>query len=123
VAIHQVASTKWSISLSDQGKWSWQRTKSYSASRSSAARASAEWILEAPTVGGHQTTLPQLSTALFGPTSTFAKGGTTHKLAQGNPIKIVMVKRSGPREATPSGIASDQQSFNDCAYSQTCPAP
>ena len=95
----------------------------YSSSRSFAARRSAEWILEAPTVGGKQTKLPKVSTALFGSASTFVKAGTTYELAQGSPVKIVMVKGNGSREATPSAIGRDQQSFNDCSYATSCIAP
>lgn len=118
VTVAQTSSNKWKISLTDAGHWSFNKTVSYNSSRSSA-----EWILEAPTVGGTQTKLPGLSTSKFGPTSTYVTNGASHTIAQGNPDKILMQTNSGSREATPSALASNGQSFNDCAYSQTCKAP
>lgn len=118
VTVAYVSSKKWKISLTDAGHWSFSKTVSYRSTRSSA-----EWILEAPTVGGIQTKLPGLSTAAFGPTSTYVTNGVTHTIAQGNPNKILMVTRSGKREATPSALASDAQSFNDCAWRTGCSAP
>jgi Peptidase A4 family len=118
VTIAQSSSKKWKISLTDAGRWSFSKTVSYNSSRSSA-----EWILEAPTIGGTQTKLPGLIKTKFGPTSKYETSGATHKLAHGNPIKVLMVTRTGEREATPSVLASNGQSFNDCAWKTSCPAP
>ncbi len=118
VTVAQTSSKKWKISLTDAGHWSFNKTVSYNSSRSSA-----EWILEAPTVGGTQTKLPGLSTTKFGPTSTYVTNGTSHTIAKGNPNKILMVTNSGSREATPSALASNGQSFNDCAWKTSCSTP
>jgi hypothetical protein len=80
-----------------------------------------EWILEAPTIVA-QTILAPAGTVDFGPTSTYTDGGGTHTIAAGNPTQIDL--GSGVvNEATPSALAADGQSFNDCAYAQSCAAP
>ncbi len=117
VKINQVGTNRWKFALSDAGHWSWTKTVTYKSSRSSA-----EWILEAPMVGGGQTKLPHVNTAFFGPHSTFVKAGKTDTISQGNPVKIVMVTGSGKREATPSALIKGQE-FNDCAHASSCPAP
>jgi opacity protein-like surface antigen len=116
VNISNVSGDTWNVSLTDAGHWSWSQDVTYASSGSSA-----EWILEAPTVGA-QTTVADVGTAKFGPTSTYTAGGVTHTIAEGDPTQIDM----GPgliNEATPSALASDGQSFNDCAYAQSCTAP
>jgi hypothetical protein len=118
VTVAQSSSKKWKISLTDAGHWSFSKTVNYNSSRSSA-----EWILEAPTVGGTQTKLPGLKEAMFGPTSKYETNGASHTVAHGNPDKILMVTKSGSREATPSALASNGQSFNDCAWKTSCSAP
>jgi hypothetical protein len=116
VNISHVSGTTWSISVADSGKWSWSQNVTYGSSESSA-----EWILEAPTLVA-QTLLAPVGTAHFGPTSTYTDGGGTHTIAAGNPTQIDL--GTGPvNEATPSALASDGQSFNDCAYALSCPAP
>ena len=107
----------WSVSLTDAGHWSWQQNISYASTESSA-----EWIFEAPTVGV-QTIPDNTGTNYFGPTSTFTNASGTHTIAQGNPITIDMGAGIGVNEATPSGLASNGQSFNVCAYQQSCPTP
>jgi hypothetical protein len=57
-----------------------------------------------------------------GPTSTYTAGGVTHTIAEGNPTQVFL-SPGVVNEATPSALASDGQSFNDCAYAQTCAAP
>ena len=116
VDIHSVGTNLWSVSLADAGHWTWQKNINYTSTESSA-----EWIFEAPTVGV-QTIPANTGTNYFGPTSTFTNGSGTHSIAQGNPVSIAM----GPgliNEATPSGLASNGQSFNVCAYQQSCPTP
>ena len=102
--------------MTDAGHWSWSKNVTYSSSGSSA-----EWILEAPTLIA-QTLLANVGTAHFGPTSTYTDGGGTHTIAQGNPTEIFL-SPGVVNEATPSALAADGQSFNDCAYAQSCPAP
>ena len=116
VTISDVSGNTWSISLSDSGKWSWSKDVTYSSSESSA-----EWILEAPTLVA-QTLLAPVGTVHFGPTSTYTDGSGTHTIAQGNPTQIDL-GTGVVNEATPSALASDGQSFNDCAYALSCPAP
>lgn len=116
VNISDVSGNSWGISLSDAGKWTWSKTVTYSSSESSA-----EWILEAPTLVA-QTVLANVGTVPFGPTSTYTAGGTTHTIAQGNPTQIDL-GTGVVNEATPSALASDGQSFNDCSYALSCPAP
>jgi hypothetical protein len=116
VNISQVSGDTWSISLTDAGKWSWSQDVNYTSSESSG-----EWILEAPTLVA-QTTLADVGTAHFGPTSTYTSGGATHTIADGDPTQIDL-SPGVVNEATPSALASDGESFNDCAYAQTCAAP
>jgi Peptidase A4 family len=116
VNIHQVSGNTWSIAMTDTGKWSWSQNVNYASSESSG-----EWILEAPTLVA-QTTLANVGTVHFGPTSTYTAGGVTHTIAEGDPTQIFL-SPGAVNEATPSSLASDGQSFNDCAYAQTCAAP
>jgi hypothetical protein len=117
IDIVKVGANLWSVSLQDGARWSWQHNISYQSSQSSA-----EWILEAPTVGV-QTIPANVGTSHFGPTSTYnVSGGAGRTIASGNPISIAM----GPglvNLATPSGLAPNGQSFNVCTYKQTCPTP
>jgi Peptidase A4 family len=116
VNINRVSGNTWSIAMTNAGKWSWSKNVSYGSSLSSG-----EWILEAPTLVA-QTLLAPVGTVHFGPTSTYTDGGGTHTIAQGNPTQIFL-SPGVVNEATPSALAADGQSFNDCAYAQSCPAP
>ena len=116
VNISQVSGNTWSIAMTDAGKWSWSKNVTYSSTESSG-----EWILEAPTLVA-QTLLAPVGTVHFGPTSTYTAGGTTHTIAQGDPTQIFL-SPGVVNEATPSALAADGQSFNDCAYAQSCAAP
>ena len=116
VNISQVSGNTWSISMTDAGKWSWSQDVNYASSESSG-----EWILEAPTLVA-QTVLAPVGTVHFGPASTYTAGGVTHTIAEGNPTQIFL-SPGVVNEATPSALASDGQSFNDCAYAQSCAAP
>jgi hypothetical protein len=117
VNIKQVSGTTWNIAMTNAGKWSWSQNVTYSSSESSG-----EWILEAPTLAVAQTLLAPVGTVHFGPTSTYTAGGVTHTIAQGNPTQIFL-SPGVINEATPSALASDGQSFNDCAYAQSCASP
>ena len=117
VSIVKVGTNTWKTSVADPTEhWTWTKTLTYKSSESSA-----EWILEAPTVGA-QTTLANVGKVSFGPTSTYVAGGHTYTIAEGSPTKIILSPGSF-NEATPSALASNGQSFNDCAYAQTCPRP
>jgi hypothetical protein len=119
VQITNAGGNLWNIAMTDAGHWSWSTQVTYASSESSA-----EWILEAPTVGA-QTILANTGTTHFGPTSTYTRNDTTYTIAQGNPTQIDLSPSpvGGFNEATPSALAADGQSFNDCAYTTTCPAP
>jgi hypothetical protein len=116
VTISNVSGDTWNIAMTDAGHWSWSQDLTYASSESSA-----EWILEAPTVAA-QTTVADVGTVAFGPTSTYTADGTTHTIAAGDPTQIDM-SPGLINEATPSALAADGQSFNDCAYAQSCAAP
>jgi hypothetical protein len=116
VDIHQVGTDLWSVSLVDAGHWTWQQNISYTSTESSA-----EWIFEAPTLVV-QTIPADTGTNYFGPTSTYTDASGTHPIAQGNPITIDMGP-GGVNEATPSALAPNGESFNVCAYAQSCTAP
>jgi Peptidase A4 family len=114
VAIHKVEASSWMISMTDSGHWRWRKRVIYSSSRSSA-----EWILEAPTVGATQTKLADLGTVRFVESSRYTAAGNSHAIAGGRPIRIILT-----REAKPSALAADGQSFNDCTYHRAaCPRP
>jgi hypothetical protein len=114
VTIRNVGGHRWAISVTNTGHWHWSKQVSYDSSRSSA-----EWILEAPSLGDVQTTLAPVGTVHFGPTSKYTIGGNGHVIAHGNPVKIILTG-----EAKPSPLTADGQSFNDCAYrSSPCPRP
>jgi hypothetical protein len=116
VNISRVSGNTWSIAMTDAGKWSWSKHVTYSSTESSG-----EWILEAPTLVA-QTLLAPVGTVHFGPTSTYTAGGATHTIAQGDPTQIFL-SPGVVNEATPSALAADGQSFNDCAYAQSCATP
>jgi opacity protein-like surface antigen len=116
VNISQVSGNTWSISMTDAGKWSWSQDVNYASSESSG-----EWILEAPTLVA-RTVLAHVGTVHFGPASTYTAAGVTHTIAEGDPTQIFL-SPGVVNEATPSALASDGQSFNDCAYAQSCAAP
>jgi hypothetical protein len=117
VHIFQVSGTNWMISVADAGHWSWSSNVSYQSSNSSA-----EWIQEAPSIEGLQSTLADTGTTSFGPTSTYVAGGSTDTIAQGSPTQIDL-SPGLVNEATPSSLAADGQSFNVCAYAQSCATP
>lgn len=109
-------SGSWNINIADGSKWSWATTVPYVSSHSSA-----EWILEAPTVA-LQTVLAPVGIVHFGPDDTYTDGSGTHPISAGNPTQIAL-SPGLINEATPSALAADGESFNDCAYQQSCPTP
>lgn len=118
VNINQTSSGQWDVSLKDPAEgWTFDKSIAYTSTGSSA-----EWIYEAPTVLV-QTIPAGTGTTHFGPTSTYTTSSGTHTIASGNPTMIDMGPGIGINEATPSALAADGQSFNVCAYAQTCPTP
>ncbi len=117
VHIFQDGGNQWTISVVDANHWSWTSNVNYQSSNSSA-----EWILEAPSIEGLQSTLANTGTTSFGNVSTYTAGGQTFTVAQGAPTQIVL-SPGLINEATPSALAADGQSFNVCAYAQSCATP
>ncbi len=116
VTIRRLGTSRWSIFIADQGHWRWSKQVRYSS-----ARSSAEWILEAPTIVSSQSMLAHVGTAQFGPTSKFTLQGAPRAISAGHPIKILLLNSGmSRREATPSALAPDGQSFNDCTYRTSC---
>ncbi|HWC36356.1 MAG TPA: G1 family glutamic endopeptidase [Mycobacteriales bacterium] len=117
VAITLVGTNLWDVSLADPtNHWTWDQQISYVSSESSA-----EWILEAPTVGA-QTVLAGVGTVHFGPVSSFrtASGGAVDQtIAQGDPT-LVDLSPGVVNEATPSPLRKDGQSFDVCSWKQSC---
>jgi len=105
----------WTISMTDAGHWTFTKTLNYPSTYSSA-----EWILEAPTVGV-QTVMPMMANTLFEPNSTFTlDGGTTaQNLGTGSPVEVTMNQVEG----IPSAIDGDGDGFTACAYALSCPTP
>ena len=101
----------WTIALSDttQG-WSFTTTQAYSG-----PGASAEWIEEAPTIGGHVAKLAHYGQALFNP-GTVNGGNPGLVLSDGG----VMIQRHS-QVSTPSLPDSDTDGFN-VAYGSATPS-
>lgn len=118
VDIRNPSGNSWTVSLTDQGHWTYSTQLSYASSRSSA-----EWIQEAPTLAVAQTIPAPVGTVHFGPTSTYTQAGVTRTIAAGSPTLINESPIGIVNEATTSPLASDGQSFNVCVYAQSCPAP
>lgn len=125
VVITQATSSPqtWTISMTNMSAsgallWKWSTTVPYDSSQSSA-----EWILEAPTVVT-QTLLAPVGTVSFGSSDGYTAGGAESSISAGDPTTIVLSPTAGLfDEATPSALAKNGESFNDCAYAQSCAAP
>jgi hypothetical protein len=113
VDIHGVGTNLWSVSVANSGHWTWHLNVHYVSSRSSA-----EWILEAPTVGA-QTTIAQVGAAYFGTVSNYTASGVKHTIAAGHPVKVNLAGF----EAVTSNLAPNQQSFRVCTYKLKCAPP
>jgi hypothetical protein len=111
IAITQVSADQWTIVMNDASRWSYNKTVTYSSSRTSA-----EWILEAPQFAGVQTVLPMMQTVHFGSGDSFTAGGSPQTIAAGQPVKISLLGI----EANPSPLR-DGSSFDVCVYSLGCP--
>ena len=101
-------------------RWTWSLNLNYASTFSSA-----EWILEAPTVGA-QTVLANVGTQRFTagtPGNTYTVDGVTKQVGQGNPVRILLGPGLLANEATPSAINPSGTAFNDCAYAMSCAAP
>ena len=102
----------WTISIKDDTTGaSFSIDKTYNGQRTSA-----EWIQEAPTVGGHTATLAHFSLTTFDPGTV--NGGSPNLSASDSGVMI----QKGHQVSTPSTPDADQDGFND-AYGSTAPAP
>lgn len=111
--IHQLPSGQWSISLSDsRGNQSFSITKSYKGQLTSA-----EWIEEAPSIGGRIATLAQYGSPLTIDPGTVNGGNPRLVAADAG----VMVQRAG-QVSTPSNPDSDSDGFA-MRYGSTAPSP
>jgi hypothetical protein len=104
--------TSWTIKIADTttGR-SFSTVKTYTG-----PRTSAEWIEEAPTVGGHIATLANYGRTIFDPGLV---NGTNPGLTSSQ--SGVMVQRNR-QVSTPSTPDSDRDGFN-MAFGSTAPAP
>jgi hypothetical protein len=118
VKIDNAGGNVWDISIDDAGRWSWSTSLTYASSESSA-----EWIQEAPSLGGAQTIPANVGNVAFGPTSTYTDGSGTHTIAAGNPTLIDESATGIVNLATTSPLAGDGESFNVCVYAESCAAP
>lgn len=111
-SIKKGSGSNWTISISDTTTGhSFSTTKTYNGPHSSA-----EWIEEAPTVGGRQAKLAHYSTFTFDPGTV---NGTNPNLSSSN--RGVMIQ-SGHQVSTPSNPDSDTDGFRT-AYGATAPSP
>jgi hypothetical protein len=124
VAITETSLNVWTITMTASGtdNWTWSiNNLAYTSSHSSA-----EWILEAPTVGA-QTVLSHVGNVRFDPNNTFTRNGVTQNMGAVAPDQIVLSPDPTGlipvHEATPSGIDGDRDGFLDCSYQSTCATP
>jgi hypothetical protein len=108
------ANQTWNVSIVDAGHWTYSKALTYASTYSSA-----EWILEAPTIGV-QVIMPALQTTTFDPNNTFSvDNGAAQNIASGGPVDISM----NTIEGVPSALDADGDGFNACAYALSCAAP
>jgi peptidase A4-like protein len=115
VAIRWVSGDLWHIDMIDYGKWSWSTELHYDSSFSSA-----EWVLEAPTVGV-QSLLANVGTQSFLGGNTYGQGGQTRGISAGDPVLINL--GIGLVNVATTSPLSYGDAFNVCAYKQSCAAP
>lgn len=102
----------WTISLTDNTEGeTFSTVQAYSG-----PGASAEWILEAPTIGGHVATLANYGQTTFNPGTV--NGGNPGLLTSNGGVMI----QKRQQVSTPSIPDSDTDGFN-VAYGATAPAP
>ena len=106
VSLTEQSSGQWLIAMSnDTTKASYQRTVTYSSSRSSA-----EWVEEAPSSGRGIIPLDDFGTVRFTGGSAIRDGKTLNLTALGA-TAVAMINRSGQAIAQPSTLGADGSSF------------
>jgi hypothetical protein len=107
VSITEQSSGEWLIAMANNTtKASYQRTVSYTSSRSSA-----EWVQEAPSSGRSIIPLDDFGTVRFTAGSAVRDGKTLGLTALGA-TAVVMINRSGQAIAQPSTLGADGSSFS-----------
>lgn len=103
----------WTITLQDvTAGWKFTTNQDYSG-----PGASAEWILEAPTIGGHVATLANYGQTTFNPGTVNDGANPAFTVEDGG----VMIQKN-KQVSTPSVPDSDTDGFN-AAYGSTAPNP
>jgi hypothetical protein len=110
-SITKGSGSSWMIKISDNHGGSFTTTQTYTGPQSSA-----EWIVEAPTVGGEIAPLANYGSATLDP-GTANDGNPQLNASEGG----VMVQ-NGAQVSTPSNPDTDNDGFN-AAYGSTAPAP
>ena len=112
-SVAQVSGTSWSISIVDKTTGqSFSTTQTYTG-----PRTSAEWIEEAPTVGGHIATLAHYGLTTFDPGTV--NGSKSPGLTSADSGVMIQKNR---QVSTPSTPDSDTDGFN-MQYGSTALAP
>jgi Peptidase A4 family len=105
VTVNKVAGVnQWSITVQDTTEGE-SFTKGF---KYASSQASAEWIHEAPTVGGGQSVLALTSTVTF---TAGTVNGSTNIASGGTPNSIQMVTSANKPEATPSLLSTKGDAF------------
>jgi hypothetical protein len=109
---------RWVVSMVNATRaWRWSKAITYTSSYSSA-----EWIQEAPSVAGAQSTMPTMEDARFGSSNTFTIAGAKPQVIRaGSPTSVAMMDAGVVAEATPSPLRADGSSFTVCNYASSCP--
>ena len=115
VVITNTGGSSWTVSLSDNGHWTYSTPETYQSQE-----LSAEWIHEAPSAAG-EVPIPVggSGTVTFDGANSTVINGTTDNIAQSGAISVVAL----PVETTPSALDSDGDGFNVCTYALSCAAP
>lgn len=110
--IKQASGSSWTITITDE-----RTNQTFTTNRTyTGPQTSAEWIEEAPSLGGSVATLANYGLATFDPGTV--NGGNPHLTATDGGV---MIQRGG-QVSTPSNPDSDTDGFN-AAYGSTAPSP
>lgn len=112
VVITNNGGSSWTVSLSDNGRWTYSTPETYTSTESSA-----EWIHEAPSAAG-AVPIPVggSGTVTFDGANSAVINGVSDNIAASGAISVVAL----PVETTPSSLDSDGDGFNVCTYALTC---
>jgi hypothetical protein len=106
-----VSGTKFTLSITSSRGWTFTTTKT----KSGLKQSSAEWIAEAPEVGGSLADLADFGTAGFTSSTAALDGGASEPIstftANGGPHAITMTTGSGVTRAAPSALSGAGNGF------------